>query len=1216
MEIGTVEGAVNTEKFRFEAHRDIEKFDFVAVKANVDEADWMLAQIDEVEKQPLDDDEKVDKSYKTVASANIIGYRVQGLLKKPRSVIKPDSLVYQADQELISECLGLNEDGLYTGLLVTNPGIKVYLDPEELYKHIAVLAKTGAGKCVAPGTEVLMEDGSLHPIQDIYEQHRSRTIQSNEEEAFVKLDGATVQSLNSDMEASSADAVFGYRKKADKIVTIETASGRSISVSKDHPLLCAQRGSTAFQKAEELGEGDRIAISRRITSSSDALITLSNTVRSKSRRLKNERITSANNHQNALDMNDAGRSLSQIVKETGENRGTVENWLYKGYQPADTGKDGLVVSKKGKQVTVPAISPELMEFFAMIIAEGTEQQTHYYRLLFTNENERLLNRFKSLTSNLFDLEAKHARDNTVYVDSNALATLFQEMGYRTGQRSRTKQIPNIVMQADRSCKAQFLQTYFDCDGWMDSHEAVVSTASKDIANKISYLLLEFGIPARIRQKRKQASNSNHEGDLYYEVAVSGIDNLTRFHRQIGFQIPRKKEKLEAYLETKELNTNTDTFPVDGQKIRRAREEKDLSQRELSNLINMSQMIISRYENENREPSRQALHKIGKALDIDEYTNLANADVLWDRITSITVQDNPHEYVYDLTVEDDHTFIAGFGGIINHNSYSTGVLIEELLDKDYPVVIVDPHGEYHTLEHDNRIEEKLQKKYSIDPSSYQVEEYSPNTELNENALDISFSSRNMDAREIQQVVPTNLTNSQLGVLYSALKELKKREEYDLNDIIDRCMEEESKAKWNLVNLLETVRDSGLFADDPTDLSNMIQRGQATVLNLRGVDPEDQERVVYKFAKETFEMRKRGNLKPFFMILEEAHNFVPEKGMKKAICSDILRKIASEGRKFGLGMGVISQRPANVAKNILSQCNTQLIMRVTNPNDLSAISRSFEGVTSEVEDFITSLSPGVGLVLGKEYPVMTDIRVRRSLHGGETKQLSEEDDEPIEEGTSSTTAAAAEEREDQQDEMHHYEEPGEDAGKTGESAAASKQQKHRLRSFTPSVSRDEARKRLENPRKAFYPVYIVDTTFGKLLIDGMDGSIKDRDLSLTDDADKVLEQLASGSLTKEELQERTGMDKKAMKAVLKGLKQYNLVEKQGKQYVTTATGILGRRIMKVNQDDAKRIEPDIAENQVKNIVQDELETEPDNIEMVYYPYYTTQDTVLDAVLDEKV
>jgi DNA helicase HerA-like ATPase len=69
-------------------------------------------------------------------------------------------------------------------------------------------------------------------------------------------------------------------------------------------------------------------------------------------------------------------------------------------------------------------------------------------------------------------------------------------------------------------------------------------------------------------------------------------------------------------------------------------------------------------------------------------------------------------------------------------------------------------------------------------------------------------------------------------------------------------------------------------------------------------------------------------PFMLVVEEAHNFCPERGFEKAISSNIMRTIASEGRKFGLGMMVISQRPARVDKNVISQCNTQIILRVTN------------------------------------------------------------------------------------------------------------------------------------------------------------------------------------------------------------------------------------------------------------------------------------------------
>jgi len=63
----------------------------------------------------------------------------------------------------------------------------------------------------------------------------------------------------------------------------------------------------------------------------------------------------------------------------------------------------------------------------------------------------------------------------------------------------------------------------------------------------------------------------------------------------------------------------------------------------------------------------------------------------------------------------------------------------------------------------------------------------------------------------------------------------------------------------------------------------------------------------------------------MVIEEAHNYCPERNFGEKKSSKILRTIASEGRKFGLGLCVVSQRPARLDKSVLSQCSTQIIMK---------------------------------------------------------------------------------------------------------------------------------------------------------------------------------------------------------------------------------------------------------------------------------------------------
>jgi DNA helicase HerA-like ATPase len=78
---------------------------------------------------------------------------------------------------------------------------------------------------------------------------------------------------------------------------------------------------------------------------------------------------------------------------------------------------------------------------------------------------------------------------------------------------------------------------------------------------------------------------------------------------------------------------------------------------------------------------------------------------------------------------------------------------------------------------------------------------------------------------------------------------------------------------------------------------------------------------------------------------------------------------------------------VDKNVISQCNTQIIMRVTNPNDLKALSKGLEGMTSELEEEIKRLPPGVAMLVSNEIerPITVNVRPRKSRHGGVSTQI---------------------------------------------------------------------------------------------------------------------------------------------------------------------------------------------------------------------------------------
>lgn len=313
------------------------------------------------------------------------------------------------------------------------------------------------------------------------------------------------------------------------------------------------------------------------------------------------------------------------------------------------------------------------------------------------------------------------------------------------------------------------------------------------------------------------------------------------------------------------------------------------------------------------------------------------------------------------------------------SYTVGVLLEEIIEKGVPLIVIDPHGEYPSMKHANTNEGEtlLMAKYGVKPKGFSITEYG-NPEINLSARPIRLAD-NLSRQELINLLPVKLSAAQLGVLHNAMQQ--SGDSTDIDSILYSLQAEESNAKWNVISVLEQLKELNLFSPAPTPFHELVKSGNCSVLNFRGVNPDIQEIIVYKLCKDLFELRKQNKIPPFFMVIEEAHNYCPERSFGETKSSKILRTIASEGRKFGLGLCVVSQRPARVDKSVLSQCSTQIIMKLTNPQDLKAMSSSVEGITSATEREIQELPIGTAVVTGvTDVPLFVNVRPRKSMHGG--------------------------------------------------------------------------------------------------------------------------------------------------------------------------------------------------------------------------------------------
>lgn len=105
-------------------------------------------------------------------------------------------------------------------------------------------------------------------------------------------------------------------------------------------------------------------------------------------------------------------------------------------------------------------------------------------------------------------------------------------------------------------------------------------------------------------------------------------------------------------------------------------------------------------------------------------------------------------------------------------------------------------------------------------------------------------------------------------------------------------------------------------------------------------------------------------PLLLVYEEAHKYVPKDNSARFRSSrNSIERIAKEGRKYGITLGIISQRPSEISETIFSQCNNFIVMRLTNPNDQNYVKKLLPDALGNLIESLPSLQCGQGLLLGE-------------------------------------------------------------------------------------------------------------------------------------------------------------------------------------------------------------------------------------------------------------
>lgn len=120
--------------------------------------------------------------------------------------------------------------------------------------------------------------------------------------------------------------------------------------------------------------------------------------------------------------------------------------------------------------------------------------------------------------------------------------------------------------------------------------------------------------------------------------------------------------------------------------------------------------------------------------------------------------------------------------------------------------------------------------------------------------------------------------------------------------------------------------------------------------------------FYYSKNQHDLGEQNNI-PFMIVCEEAHNYIPKTGGAEYNASKkSIERIAKEGRKYGLSLMVVSQRPSEVSETIFSQCNNFVVLRLTNFNDQNCVKRLLPDNNVSLVDNLPSLAAGEALIVG--------------------------------------------------------------------------------------------------------------------------------------------------------------------------------------------------------------------------------------------------------------
>lgn len=166
---------------------------------------------------------------------------------------------------------------------------------------------------------------------------------------------------------------------------------------------------------------------------------------------------------------------------------------------------------------------------------------------------------------------------------------------------------------------------------------------------------------------------------------------------------------------------------------------------------------------------------------------------------------------------------------------------------------------------------------------------------------------------------------------------------------------------LLKLEKSIVEYDVYSTDVVDPVDLLEPGTIVDVDVSLLPDIARDEVVSYICRQVLQRAMSGRLLPTLIVVEEAHLYL--KSGSDGAAKQAIERIAREGRKYGVGLVIVSQRPKGIDPNVLSQVNSLCVLKIVQPEDQAYVKQYSEWLTDEMLAALPTLERGEAILLGE-------------------------------------------------------------------------------------------------------------------------------------------------------------------------------------------------------------------------------------------------------------